>query len=95
MCTLNTEDRERIMGYPQAWAIWYTTKGKDEESSRSGTIGNGIHLPSVALLLIVAFNLPTGGTAWASEHFDDEKTSKADESWMGPVCNRLRVRARL
>ena len=36
---------------------------------------------SVTLLPIVAFSLPTGSTAWASKHFDDEMTSNEDEHW--------------
>ena len=33
------------------------------------------------LLLMIAFHLPAGGQAWASEHFDEKEEAARDGSW--------------
>ena len=35
----------------------------------------------MTLLLIIAFHLPMGGQAWASEHFDDHEEAAQDHIW--------------
>ena len=55
---LDAEEREQAMCYPPGWTRGLRTNGKSEEDSRCHAVGNGFHIPSVALLMAILFHLP-------------------------------------
>ena len=72
---LDAEEREKAMNYPPGWTRGLRMKSKSVEDSRCHAIGNGFHIPSVALLIAILFHLP--GTlgheqsqqpSWAAQH---------------------------
>ena len=71
----DADERERAMDYPPGWTSGLQLRGRSVEDSRSHAIGNGFHIPSVALLIALLFSLP--GTfghrpcpqpSWAAQH---------------------------
>ena len=75
MRVLDADERESVMGYPPGWTRGLRKKGQSVEDSRCHAIGNGFHLPSVALLIAILFQFPgTLGheqiqqTSWAEHH---------------------------
>ena len=75
--TINAEERAHMMGYPKNWTrgLNMCHQGRDEEYSRCHAVGNGFHLPSVKLLLVIIFGLMTPKAAMESEHVAQESRS--------------------
>ena len=66
---LNADERESIMGYPAKYTATLRVPGKCREDARCHAIGNGFHIPSVALVLAIILHLPVAtGSLCVSQH---------------------------
>ena len=51
------------MGYPHDWCKGVQVPGMNEDSARAHIVGNGFHLPSIRLLLVVLLGRPLYATS--------------------------------
>ena len=62
---MRATEREAMMGYPRGWTAGLKSNKLFSEDARCSAIGNGFHVPSIVLLLVILFQLtePADATA--------------------------------